>query len=283
MGVLILGAILASGCTDKQYGKFFHSSSINIDLASNNLVLSDVGLLASSYYSVEEVIPSEGIIPGYLKILNVSGFGTDYTAYQIKILVPFDKKMNNDEYPEYLTFFIHQNDTDMGWNSLPRSNSNYPRDYVADMLKISFNISNEEAKGYAETFSEKVTYDTVSIPYQPDIGAIVDFMGKSGELITTPIGDGNYLIEFSNRSLPYEYQMNGIIWIHTSHLRITDITENATYVLIIDQLGNLNVYIKTYYDEVSLEDGKMVLMTMIENIGLNPLLIDELEFETIVT
>jgi hypothetical protein len=181
----------------------------------------------------------------------------------------------------------------MGWYSIPRSNSTYPQDYVADMIKLSFNISNEEAAKYAEKFGEKVmdtnnrnagldddiiAYEPMNIPHQTDIRAIVGHLNETGELNSEPLGNGYYLVDFYNSSLPYGSETAGSLYVHTGYVKITHKAGNAEYVIVIDKMGTLNVKINPGHDSFSLEDGEVVLKAMFENIGLGTELVDELEF-----
>ncbi|ABE51637.1 hypothetical protein [Methanococcoides burtonii] len=291
-GIIIVSIILTSGCVDlgdkakdvigvKIYGytNVYPSSTINANFEGNNQTFRNVSTLASQYYSVEDVLPTEGIPPEDAGIL-LSQFENNSTIYLVKVLVPHDKKMFDDEYPEYLTFFIHQNSTDMAWSAIPWSTRNYPQDFVADIVKLSFNVSDREGDQYAEIFGEKIS--TVSIPHQPEVRAIVDYLNESGDPSIKPLGNGNYLIEFFNDSLPYGYKTAGSIFVHTEYLKITHTTESARYEIMIDRSGNLNTNIKTWLDGVSLEEGKVVLKGMFEDIGLDTELIDEFEFEVYV-
>jgi hypothetical protein len=288
-GILIVSIILTSGCVDlgdkakdvigvKIYGytNVYSSSTINANFEENNLTLANVSTQASQYYSVKGVLPTEGIPPEDADILP-SQFENNSTVYLVKVLVPYDKKMFDDEYPEYLTFFIHQNETGMAWSAIPRSTSNYPQDFVADIVKLSFNVSDREGDQYAEIFRENKISE-VSIPHQLEVRAIFDYLNESGDPNIQPLGNGNYLIKFFDDSLPYEYNAAGSIFVHTQYLKITHTTESARYEIMIDRSGNLNTRIRTWLDGVSLEEGKVVLKSMFEDIGLNAELVDEMEF-----
>lgn len=262
------------------YNKVYSSSTINANFEENNQTLRNLSTLASQYYSVEDVLPTEGIPPEDTDILS-SQFENNSTVYLVKVLVPPDKKMFDDEYPEYLTFFIHQDETGMTWSAIPRSTNNYPQDFVADIVKLSFNLSDREGDKYAEIFGENKISE-ISIPHQPEVRSIFDYLNESGDPSIKPLGNGNYLIEFLNDSLPYEYKTAGSIFVHTQYLKITHTTESARFEIMIDRSGNLNADIGTWLDGVSLEEGKVVLKTMFEDIGLNAELVDEMEFGLMV-
>lgn len=274
----------------------YDSSAMDANFEGNNLTLTNVSIQASQYYSVEEISPRASVVTADVELLD-SQFKTNYTVYIIKILVPADKKMTDDERPEYFTLFVHQKDTDLGWMSLPRNNSTYPQEYVVDMVKLSFNVSDSEAGKYAEAFGEKVketnnknaglvdyiiAYEPMSVPHQPDIRAIVEFLNESGSPRTEARGDGYYLIEFYDESLPYGYKTAGSLFVHTECLKITHKAGNDEYTILIDNMGTLNVKINIGRGGFSLEEGKVVLKAMFENIGLNAELVDELEFGEIV-
>ncbi len=258
------------------YTNVYDSSTINANFEENNLTLRNVSTLASQYYSVEDVSPTEGIPLEDTDILP-SQFENNSTIYLVKVLVPPDKKMFDDEYPEYLTFFVHQDETSMAWSAIPRSTSNYPQEFVADIVKLSFNVSGRESDKYAEMFRENKISE-VSIPHQPEVRSIFDYLNESGDPSIKPLGNGKYLIEFFNDSLSYEYKTAGNIFVHTQYLKITHTTESARYEILIDRSGNLNADIGTWLDGVSLEEGKVVLKTMFEDIGLKAELVDEMEF-----
>lgn len=276
--LLISCMLLAEGCVDLEkyrYTNVYSSSSINANFEGNNLNLRNVGTLASQHYSVEDVLPTEGIPLENDNILP-SLFDNNSTVYLLKVLVPHDNKIFDDEYPEYLTFFIHQNNAEIAWSAIPQSNSNYPQNFVADIVKLSFNISDKKSDQYAEIFGENIT--TISIPHQPEVRVIVDYLNEHGDSDIQSLGNGNYLIEFLNDSLPYEYKAAGSIFVHTRYLKIIHSTENARYEIRIDGSGNLTAAIHTSINGVSLEDGKVVLKSMFEDIGLNTELVDEMEF-----
>lgn len=258
------------------YTNVYDSSTINANFEENNQTLRIVRTLASQYYSVEDVSPTEGILPEDTDILP-SQFENNSTIYLVKVRVPPDEKMFDDEYPEYLTFFVHQDETSMAWSAIPRSTSSYPQEFVADIVKLSFNVSGRESDIYAEMFRENKISE-VSIPHQPEVRSIFAYLNESGDPSIKPLGNGNYLIEFFNDSLPYEYKTAGNIFVHTQYLKITHTKESARYEIMIDRSGNLNADIGTWLDGVSLEEGKVVLKTMFEDIGLKAELVDEMEF-----
>ncbi|WP_445475903.1 hypothetical protein ACT9XH_03995 [Methanococcoides methylutens] len=292
IGVIILSTILTAGCFDTGVVGY-HSSAIDANFEENNLTLTDVSAQASQYYSVEEISPRAGVAAADVELLD-SQFKTNHTVYTIKMLVPADKKMTDDELPEYFTLHVHQKYTYMGWNSRPRSNSTYSQDYVADMIKLSFNISDEGAGKYAEKFGEKVmdtnnrndglddgiviAYEPMFIPHQPDIRAIVAYLNESGDLNSEPLGNGYYILDFYNSSLPYGSKSAGSLYVHTGYLKISHNAGNAEYAIMIDDMGTLNVKINPGNDSFSLENGEVVLKAMFENIGLDAGLVDEFEF-----
>jgi len=281
----------------------YDSSAMDANFEENNLTLTDVNRLASQHYSVEEISPRASVVTADVELLD-SQFKTNYTVYRIKIPVPADKKMTDDERPEHFTLFVHQKDTDIGWRSRPRNNSTYPQEYVVDMIQLSFNVSDSGAGKYAEAFGEKVkeinnkntelpddiirSYEPMFVPHQPDISAIVEFLNESGNPSTEARGNGYYLIEFYNYSLPYDeslpygYKTAGSLFVHTECLKITHKAGNDEYAILIDNMGTLNVKINIGRGGFSLEEGKVVLKAMFENIGLNAELVDELEFGEIV-
>ncbi|WP_440952275.1 hypothetical protein [Methanococcoides sp. FTZ1] len=290
-GVIIVSTILTAGCFDTGVVSY-DSSVIDVNFEANNLTLTDVKTQASQYYSVEEVFPIGGVTSTDVELLN-SQFKTNYVINSIKVLVPADKKMTDDENPEFFVLFVNQEYTNMGWYSIPRSNSTYPQDYVADTIKMSFNISDEEAGKYAEKFGEKVmdtnnrnaglgddiiAYEPMFIPYQPDIRAIVGHLNESGDLNSEPLGSGYYVVDFYNSSLPYRSKAAGSLSVHTGYVKITYNEGNTEYVIMIDDIGRSNVKIDPGHDSFSFEDGKVVLKAMFENIGLDAGLVDELEF-----
>ena|GEM_PF-6964147 len=286
---LLSSMLFTGGCVDFEdkiknvigvkiygYNNVYVSSTINANFEENNQTLKNVSTLASQYYSVEDVLPTEGVAPEDAGILP-SQFENNSTIYLVKVLVPSDKKMFDDEYPEYLTFFVHKGETGMAWSAISRSTSNYPQEFVADIVELSFNVSDREGDQYAEMFRENKISE-VSIPHQPEVRSIFDYLNESGDPSIKPLGNGNYLIEFFNDSLPYEYKTAGSIFVHNQYLKITHTTESARYEILIDRSGNLNADIGTWLDGVSLEEGKVVLKTMFEDIGLNAELVDEMEF-----
>ncbi|MEL4304857.1 hypothetical protein [Methanococcoides sp. LMO-2] len=290
-GAIILCTILTAGCFDTGVVNY-DSSVIDVKFEANNLTIADVKTQASQHYSVEEVFPGGGVTSTNVELLN-SQFNTEYVINSMKVLVPADKKMTDDDNPEFFVLFAEQEFTNMGWYSLPRSNSTYPQDYVADTIKLSFNISDEEAGKYAEKFGENImdtnkrnagleddiiAYEPMFIPHQPDIGAIVGHLNERGDLNSNPLGSGYYVVDFYNSSLPYGSRSAGSLYVHTGYAKITHNAGNTEYVIMIDDMGRLNVEINPGHDSFSLEDGRVVLKVMFENIGHDAGLVDKLEF-----
>ncbi|MCM1986841.1 hypothetical protein [Methanococcoides seepicolus] len=82
---------------------------------------------------------------------------------------------------------------------------------------------------------------------------------------------------FSDK-IPRDLKNPGNLFVHTGYVKINHKAGNAEYAILIDNMGTLNVEINIGHDSFSLEDGKVILKTMFENIGINAELVDELEF-----